>query len=151
MPGPMSRLVLTVFRAAVQPTYWSSSVKHASIWETMLRTLDLAAASWPFERCVRKAGIAIAARIPMIRITTSSSIRVKPRSSLSVRVETFRVMGVRGFRREPEVLDDEEGGRGRPAPASRVVAWLLTTSSPPVAAARPWGCRCARPPSRTRA
>src|SRR5213592_13549 len=44
----------------------------------MLRAFDLAEASCPFERCPRKAGIAIAARIPMIRMTTSNSIRVKP-------------------------------------------------------------------------
>src|SRR6185295_10733407 len=44
----------------------------------MLRAADLALESWPLERCPRKAGKAIAARMPMIRITTRSSISVKP-------------------------------------------------------------------------
>ena len=116
MPGPMSRFVLLTFSAAVQPTYLSSSVKQASIWETMLRTSDLAAASCPLERCVRNAGIAIAARMPMIRITTSSSIRVKPRSALRRRLKVLGVMVSEGS----GVLDDEGAGRGRPAPGHTV-------------------------------
>ena len=46
-----------------------------------LRTADLASVSWAFVRWFRNAGRAIAARIPMIRITTSSSTSVKPRWS----------------------------------------------------------------------
>jgi hypothetical protein len=43
-------------------------------------TTDFASASSPFPRWFRKEGIAIAARIPMIRMTTSSSISEKPLS-----------------------------------------------------------------------
>src|SRR6185369_17703759 len=52
----------------------------------MFRAADLASASCPLERCPRKAGRAIAARMPMIRITTRSSISVKPCSPLWMRV-----------------------------------------------------------------
>src|SRR4051794_8857089 len=55
----------------------------------MFRAFDLASESWPFARWPRNAGRAIAARIPMIRITTRSSIRVKPRSD-SMRSRIFR-------------------------------------------------------------
>src|SRR3954466_1101094 len=56
----------------------------------MLREFDLASASWPFFCWPRKAGRAIAARMPMIRITTRSSMSVKPFSSLLIRWESFR-------------------------------------------------------------
>src|SRR4051794_17847856 len=56
----------------------------------MLRALDLASASWPFFCWPRKAGRAIAARMPMIRITTRSSMSVKPFSSPLIRWESFR-------------------------------------------------------------
>src|SRR3954470_23595672 len=46
----------------------------------MLRASDLAEASCPFARWPRKAGRATAARIPMIRTTTISSMSVKPSS-----------------------------------------------------------------------
>src|SRR3954447_21861332 len=59
----------------------------------MLRALDLASASWPFFCWPRKAGRAIAARMPMIRITTRSSMSVKPFSSPLIRWESFRSMG----------------------------------------------------------
>src|SRR3954447_6752225 len=49
----------------------------------MLRAFDFASESWPFARWPRNAGSAIAARIPMIRITTRSSISVKPDSCLT--------------------------------------------------------------------
>src|SRR4051812_40831910 len=52
----------------------------------MLRALLLAEASWPLDRCPRNAGRAIAARMPMIRMTTSNSIRVKPRSPALISV-----------------------------------------------------------------
>src|SRR3954451_8911972 len=55
----------------------------------MFRAFDLASESWPFARWPRNAGRAIAARMPMIRITTRSSIRVKPRSD-SMRSRIFR-------------------------------------------------------------
>src|SRR5689334_644159 len=52
----------------------------------MLRAADFASASCPFDRCPRKAGSAIAARMPMIKMTTRSSISVKPCSPLWMRV-----------------------------------------------------------------
>src|SRR5215210_85204 len=113
----MSRLVLLMFSATVQPTYLSSSVKQASIWETRLRTSDFAAESCPLERCVRNAGTAMAARIPMIRITTSSSISVKPASPLRV-VLDFRV--IRGGLRR--VRDRPGGGPDGPPPGRAIRA-----------------------------
>ena len=98
---------------AVQPTYLLSSVKQASMWETRLRTWDLAEESCPFERCDRKAGIAIAARIPMIRMTTRSSMRVKPRSS-ERRLETFRVMSEGRPEGEGRGLEKTRGGHSGP-------------------------------------
>src|SRR5215210_1454768 len=50
-----------------------------AVWAS--RTADLASVSCARERWPRNAGRAIAARMPMIRMTTSSSIRVKPFSS----------------------------------------------------------------------
>src|SRR5437868_6646880 len=47
----------------------------------MLRAKDLALASPALSFCDRNDGIAIAARMPMIRITTRSSMSVKPLSS----------------------------------------------------------------------
>src|SRR3954451_17798832 len=47
----------------------------------MVRTWLLASVSCALPRWLRKAGRAIAARMPMIRMTTRSSIRVKPFSS----------------------------------------------------------------------
>src|SRR3954467_2055668 len=58
----------------------------------MFRADDLASASWPFCCWPRKAGRAIAARMPMMRITTRSSMSVKPFSSLLIRWESFRSM-----------------------------------------------------------
>src|SRR3954469_18206619 len=58
----------------------------------MFRAADLASESWPFFCWPRKAGRAIAARMPMIRITTRSSMSVKPFSSLLIRWESFRSM-----------------------------------------------------------
>jgi hypothetical protein len=42
---------------------------------------DCAAANWAFDCWLRKMGTAIAARMPMMAITMSSSIRVKPVSA----------------------------------------------------------------------
>jgi hypothetical protein len=39
---------------------------------------DLVLASWPLPFWLRNAGMATAAKIPMMRITTRSSMRVKP-------------------------------------------------------------------------
>src|SRR3954454_570888 len=66
------------------------AVEHVSICDTMFRAADLASESWPFFCWPRKAGRAIAARMPMIRITTRSSMSVKPFSSLLIRWESFR-------------------------------------------------------------
>src|SRR3954462_8667281 len=96
------------------------------ICETALRALDLAEASLPLSRWPRKVGRAMAARMPMIRMTTRSSIRVKPDSSS------------RSLRSISILLD--QGAVGEPAPLV-----------PPVSAARlprrggPWLCV---PPSR---
>ena len=55
--------------------------------------VDFASASLPLLRWFRNEGMAIAARMTMIRITTRSSIRVKPLSSW-VRSRSFRYMFV---------------------------------------------------------
>src|SRR3954465_14244254 len=88
----MSRPVF-VSDAAAQLVYTPAlSVAHVSICETRLRGFDWASASCPFFCWPRKAGRAIAARMPMIRITTRSSMSVKPFSSLLIRWESFRSM-----------------------------------------------------------
>jgi len=48
-----------------------------------VRASSLAEASLAFAFWPMKAGMAMAERMPMIRMTTSSSIRVKPPSSLT--------------------------------------------------------------------
>src|SRR3954454_24109109 len=68
------------------------AVAHVSICDTMFLAFDFASESWPFFCWPRKAGRAIAARMPMIRITTRSSMSVKPFSSLLIRWESFRSM-----------------------------------------------------------
>jgi hypothetical protein len=67
------------------------SVAHVSIASADVTAEDLASASLPLLRWFRNEGMAIAARMPMIRITTRSSIRVKPFSSW-VRSRSFRNM-----------------------------------------------------------
>src|SRR5690349_13311391 len=57
------------------------SVKYVSCAVAAVRASDLALESYALPFWLRKAGMAIAARMPMIRITTRSSIRVKPFSS----------------------------------------------------------------------
>ena len=46
------------------------------------RTSDLAAASCAFWRCPKNVGMAMAAKMAMMMITTKSSMRVKPPSPL---------------------------------------------------------------------
>src|SRR3954465_5114060 len=97
----MSRPVLGS-DAAAQFVYTPAlSVAHVSICDTRLRAFDFASESWPFFCWPRKAGRAIAARMPMIRITTRSSMSVKPFSSLLIRWESFRsialLLGARGL------------------------------------------------------
>src|SRR6059058_3248551 len=100
----MSRPVF-VSDAAAQLVYTPAlSVAHVSICDTRLRAFDFASESWPFFCWPRKAGRAIAARMPMIRITTRSSIRVKPFSSLLIRWESFRSIGYSSL--EPVVSPD---------------------------------------------
>ena len=55
----------------------------------MLRASDFALESWAFERWPRKFGRAIPARMPMMRMTTRSSIKVKPPSSNPTRFRSF--------------------------------------------------------------
>ena len=74
--GSMSSRVATVAAAYV----WLS-VKYVSIAVWAVRTLLLASESCALARWLRKAGRAIAARMPMIRMTTRSSMSVKPFSS----------------------------------------------------------------------
>src|SRR4029450_6705143 len=67
----------------------SLSLAQVSIACDAVVTCVLASASVPFCLWFRKDGIAIAARMPMIRITTRSSIRVNPLSSWA-RSRSFR-------------------------------------------------------------
>jgi hypothetical protein len=79
---PTGRPVVAVVSSAGHTEYPPCSAQHVSISVIMLRALDLALASMAFPRWPRNAGSAIAARIPMMRMTTSSSMRVKPLSSV---------------------------------------------------------------------
>jgi hypothetical protein len=83
---PVAALVMFGF-VGPQFAYVCSSAKHDSICETALRASDLAEASWPFFCWPRNEGRAIAARMPMIRMTTRSSMSVKPCSSFAQLVE----------------------------------------------------------------
>ena len=56
---------------------------HVAATVAALRTRLCAEASFAFWVWLRNSGIAIAARMPMIRITTRSSMRVKPPSSFA--------------------------------------------------------------------
>ena len=67
------------------------SVAHVSNASAAVTATDLASASLPLLRWFRNEGMAIAARMPMIRMTTRSSIRVKP-FSLWARSRRFRNM-----------------------------------------------------------
>src|SRR5437764_3608978 len=92
-PVSEPRHELAVVPDAVEPVYVSLSVKHDSSCETRLRASDFALASFALLRWLRKLGRAIAARMPMIRITTRSSIRVKPLSSRLRRSLSLQHMG----------------------------------------------------------
>src|SRR2546423_10882970 len=63
------------------PTYVSASVKHALAVVRALRRLDCAALSFALFLAPRKVGRAMAIRMPMMRTTTMSSMRVKPAAS----------------------------------------------------------------------
>jgi len=76
--------------ALTVPTHTATDWKVSSVTRA-LRTADLASVSCALVRWLRNAGSAIAARIPMIRITTISSISVKPRFSRS-RCRALRAM-----------------------------------------------------------
>jgi len=54
------------------------SVIQVSTWVAAFLRSDFRDASTPFLRWFRKTGMAIAAKIPMMMMTTKSSIRVKP-------------------------------------------------------------------------
>ena len=68
-------------QAVVTVAYESSSVKHVFAAARALRRPDWAALSLARFRAPRNVGRAMATRMPMIRTTTISSIRVKPSSS----------------------------------------------------------------------
>ena len=63
------------------------SVAQVSIASAAVTATDFASASLPLLRWFRNEGMAIAARMPMIRMTTRSSIRVKPLSLLGTLAE----------------------------------------------------------------
>src|SRR5690242_1052862 len=62
----------------VDPLYLSESEKYASSAVTRLRRSDFIDAAYAFCFVLANFGIAIAARIPMMTTTISSSISVKP-------------------------------------------------------------------------
>src|SRR4051812_29189202 len=69
----------------------------------------LTPASTPFWRWFRKTGMAIAARMPMMMMTTRSSMRVKPpsRSSAALRIRaSIHYLRIRAARRGPARNDD---------------------------------------------
>src|SRR3954449_1994942 len=84
----------------------------------MLRRSDLMPASQPFFRWFRKTGMAIAARMPMMMMTTRSSMRVKPpsRSSAILRIRaSIALPPDEGRAAEPSEDDDnvDIGNDGR--------------------------------------
>src|SRR3954468_9998974 len=74
----------------------------------MVDTSALAAESWAFLRWLRNTGIAIAARMPMMMMTTRSSMRVKPPSRSS------RALRIRASIALPPERKSEPRGAGSP-------------------------------------
>src|SRR5713101_3204823 len=68
------------------------STKYASWAVAALRASAATRALKPRERYAENCGIAIAARMPMIATTTSSSIRVKPLDFFRFILETLRIL-----------------------------------------------------------
>src|SRR5665213_3479127 len=64
--------------------YAELSAKNASSAVTRLRRSDFAAVTYAFDLVLANLGIAIAARMPMMATTISSSMRVKPLRSFSM-------------------------------------------------------------------
>jgi hypothetical protein len=71
------------WRSASVDVYVLLAVNHDSSAVAMFLSADSACEVQPFFLWFRKTGMAIAARIAMIRMTTRSSIRVKPPSRSS--------------------------------------------------------------------
>src|SRR2546425_12697701 len=82
VPASLSVGSIDVSEALTHPEYEPLlSVAQVSIASAAVTAVDLASASLPLLLWFRNEGIAIAARMPMIKMTTRSSIRVKPFSS----------------------------------------------------------------------
>ena len=79
-PVPSTEALVEQARTAAAWLPVASDVQD-SICEMALRASDFADASDALSRWPRNVGRAIAARMPMIRMTTSSSMSVKPDSS----------------------------------------------------------------------
>src|SRR3954464_8947650 len=74
---PVDGLNFMPFEVSV--AYFAESEKYDSSAVTRLRRSDFIAAMYAFDLVFANFGIAIAARMPMITTTMSSSMRVKPR------------------------------------------------------------------------
>src|SRR3989442_13263050 len=72
--------------------YALKSTKYASSAVAALRASDATRALKPRDRYAENCGIAIAARMPMMATTTSSSISVKPLDFFRFVLETLRIL-----------------------------------------------------------
>src|SRR2546422_9441137 len=77
---------------AREARYGSVSTKYASWAVAALRASDATRALKPRDRYAENCGIAIAARMPMMATTTSSSISVKPLDFFRFVLETLRIL-----------------------------------------------------------
>src|SRR3954469_21447067 len=99
---------------AVPPTYVWLSVYQVSSAVCVVRASALAFESSPLPFWLRNEGMAMAARIPMIRITTRSSMSVKPSSPLR---RLRRVLSTVGSSSN-EVVGSSDLDRPRAAPVN---------------------------------
>src|SRR6266851_1415935 len=77
---------------APEALYVLLSTKYASWAVAALRASDATRALKPRDRYAENCGIAIAARMPMMATTTSSSISVKPLDFFRLILETLRIL-----------------------------------------------------------
>src|SRR5665213_2410071 len=91
---PVAGVTVIVCAAPVRVTLAGSSTKAVCRLTTIWCRSDLALVEYAFFFWLKKTGIAIAAKIPMMIMTTRSSMRVKPSSLFSIALRIRASIGV---------------------------------------------------------
>src|SRR5256712_2512568 len=126
------------------------STKYASSAVAALRASDATRALKPRERYAENCGIAIAARMPMMATTTSSSINVKPLDFFRFILETLRILsplaGWVGFvSTQVETPSPLLGPRSKPGATRRAHGVEgRRGEKPQIRCKNGWGCEPAR-------